>query len=1068
MRSIIHYFLHSRLAANLLMFTILAMGAFGMFSLKTTFFPQVTLRFIAIQAVYPGASPEEMEEGVIQKIEENLKGVNGVERVTSVSSENAGSVQIEVEKGANIDNVLQDVKNAVDRINSFPVALEPPTIFKVEQIDFAINFALSGNVDLKSLKKFAYEVEDDLRAIEGISQVELSGFPEEEIEIAFREADLRRFQMTFQEATFAVQKANLDLTGGTVKGDKEELLIRARNKNYYSAGLRDIVVRTSNSGNIVRLHEVADIRDKWADNPNRSYLNDAPSVIVTVNTTIREDIIPVTDKVKEYLEKFNAENEVVKATLIRDQSVVLQDRIGLLTENGVMGFFIVLILLAMFLNWRLAFWVALSIPISFAGMFFFANLLGITINVISLFGMILVIGILVDDGIVISENIYQKYEGGMPRYKAALEGTMEVLPAVFAAITTTVIAFNLFYYIDGQIGDFFSSMATVVILCLIFSLVEGALVLPAHVAHSKAMAEGHQKNKVSKFLDDVMFWFRDKLYAPILRFSMNNKMMSFGIIMGALLVTGGALAGGIVKTTFFPFIEGDTVEINLKLPAGTSEKITDNFLQRIQEVSDDVNTDLKAEYLGDSVHPIINVERVVGPTTYEGRVVLTLLNAEERGDISTVMVTNKVRDQLGPLPEAETLTFGGFSPFGKPVEVSLVGDNYKELNAATVEVKNAMLKLAELKDVVDNNQEGLREINLSLKPKADYLGLSIQDIIGQVRQGYFGSEIQRLQRGRDEVRVWVRYDESYRNNIKQLENMRVRFAGGQEYRLGDVANLEVDRGVIAINHIDGKREVKIEADIANDKVSSSEINTSLESDIIPPILSKYPSVTANLDGQSREQQKAFRNMPTYGALTLFLMFIVIALTFSSISQTLVVFLLIPFGLIGVAWGHYLMDFQISMFSNLGTLALIGILVNDALVFISAYNNLLKTGMGQMDALYEAGLSRFRPIILTSITTVAGLTPLLFETSFQAQFLIPMAISVSFGLLFVTVIILVLLPILLIATNRAKYYFSYAWNGERSTYEAMEPAVKDANGRYGAIWMVLIIILLFVMVLSNVL
>ncbi len=1068
MRSIIHYFIHSRLAPNLLMLAIFVMGAFGLVSLKTTFFPQEELRYISVQTIFPGASPEEMEEGVIQKIEENLKGVNGIDRVTSVSSENTGSVQIEVEKGVSVDNVLQDVKNAVDRINSFPTGLEPPIIYKREQIDFAINFALSGDVDLRTLKKFAYKAEDALRSTDGISQVELSGFPEEEIEIAFRETDLRRFQMTFQEAALAVRNANIDVTGGTVKGDKEELLIRAKNKDYYSDGLRDIVVRTSPDGNVIRLHHVADIRDKWADSPQRSYLNGETSVILTVNSTTREDIIPITDKVKAYIAQFNEQNDIVKATLIRDQSKVLRDRINLLTSNGVSGFFIVLLLLAMFLNWRLAFWVALSIPISFAGMFFFANMVGITINVISLFGMILVIGILVDDGIVISENIYQKYESGMPRYKAAIEGTMEVLPAVFAAILTTVIAFNLFYYIDGRIGDFFSSMATVVILCLIFSLVEGAFILPAHVAHSKAMSADNEKNIVSKYLDKFMFFLRDSLYAPVLRFAMYNKVLTLGVIVGLLVLTVGALRGGIIQTTFFPPIEGDNVAISLKLPAGTNEEITDNILQRIQKTAQEVNTDFRKEYLADKDDPIINIERVVGPSSYEGRVILTLLAAEERGEVSSRLVTNAVREKLGPVYEAESLTFGGFSPFGKPVSVNLVGDNYKELNAATEDVKNAMLQLEELKDVVDNNQEGLREINLTLKPKAAYLGLTLQDVVGQVRQGYFGSEIQRLQRGRDEVRVWVRYDESNRNNIQQLENMRVRFPNGSEYRLGDIAQLEVERGVIAINHTDGKREVKVVADVSSDEVSTSDINASIANDIVPNILSKYPSVATVTDGQVREQQKAFKNMPTFGPLTLFLMFLAIALTFGSISQTIVVFLLIPFGFIGVAWGHYLLGFQISMFSNLGTLALVGILVNDALVFVSAYNNLLKSGMGQMDALYEAGLSRFRPIVLTSITTVAGLTPLLFETSFQAQFLIPMAISVAFGLLFVTVIILFLLPVLLIVSNRIKYLFSYAWNGEKYSYRSMEPAVKEEDGKYGALWLVILVAIGAYMLFSNIL
>ena len=468
MKGFISYFIKYPIAANLLMFGLFILGIVGASNMKSTFFPEIESRFINIQTIYPGSSPEEVEEGVITKIEENLKGLTGVEKITSVSSENTGTVVVEMASGYDIDIVLQDVKNAVDRINSFPADMEPPVIFKIESVGDAISFALSGDVDLKTLKQFGRQVEDDLLAIDGISKINLSGFPDEEIEIAFRESDLRTYQITFEEASRAIQVSNLEITGGTVKGKREELLIRARNKSYYSEQLRNIVVKTAADGSVVYLHQVADLKDQWADNPNRSYLNNDPSVVVTVQNTLEEDLLFITNTVKTFIEDFNEGNDVVKATVIRDGSVVLNQRIDLLTKNGIIGFGIVVLLLAMFLNWRLAFWVAIAIPISFAGMFLLANLLGVTINVISLFGMILVIGILVDDGIVISENIYQKYEQGQLPGEAAINGTMEVLPAVFSAILTTVIAFSTFFFIEGQLGDFFVEMAIVVIFSLVF------------------------------------------------------------------------------------------------------------------------------------------------------------------------------------------------------------------------------------------------------------------------------------------------------------------------------------------------------------------------------------------------------------------------------------------------------------------------------------------------------------------------------------------------------------------------------------------------------------------------
>ncbi|NJC25051.1 efflux RND transporter permease subunit [Neolewinella antarctica] len=1046
MKSFIAYFVKYPVAANLIMFAIVILGVLSLSQMKATFFPEFESRTIFIQIIYPGASPEEVEEGIINKIEENLKGLSGLERYTSVSSENSGQLTIDVLKGYNTDLVLQDVKNEVDRINSFPVGMEPPVVYKRESLGRAITFALSGDgVSLAALKRSARQVEDDLLQIDGLSKVTLSGFPDEEIEIAFREADLQAYGLTFLEASDAVRRNNVDVTGGTVKGQDEELLLRARSKEYYADGLRDIVVKSTPSGGTVRLSQVATIRDRWADTPNRSFLDGSPSVNIQVQNTLEEDMLNITDTVRGYLYVFNQENSDITASIISDESVTLNQRIVTLVSNGWQGFLIVCVLLSVFLHWRLAFWVALSIPISFAGMFIVAAYLGITLNVISLFGMILVIGILVDDGIVIGENIYAYHEKGMPRIQAAIEGTENVIGAVFAAITTTVIAFSSFFFLDGSLGDFFPEMAVVVIFSLIFSLVEGFIILPTHIAHSKALDKDSKPNWVQRKFDSLMDLLRDRMYAPVLGWVLNNKFVALSLCLAVLFLSFGLVGGGFVKTTFFPIIEGDEVTITLQLPAGTPETKTKAILERIAAASERVNERMSEEFYDNTQELVERVEVKLGPTTYEGTVTVAMIPGEDREPVSQRQVTNAIREEVGPIDEAEVLSFGARSFFGKPVSVSLVGSDINELDEATADLKAELSQLAELADVVDNNQEGLREINISLKEKARYLGLDLQDIVGQVRSAFFGTEAQRLQRGEDEVRVWLRYGEDSRRSISDLQNMRIRLADGSEYPLSEIAKLEPQRGVIAINHVDGRREVKVEADISDNAVSVTDVNADITDNILPAVLDRYPGVSTVADGQVLNQQKTSSSLAIVGPVVLALMFFVIALTFRSILQTVVLFLLMPFGAIGVIGGHWLMDKPLSLFSFLGIVALIGIIVNDGLVFVSKYNENLRNKMPMMEALAEAGRSRFRPILLTSVTTFAGLAPLLLNKSRQAQFLIPMAISVAFGLLAVTVILLILLPALIVLQNRLRYYFWKGWQPDKVwTYTNVEPAYQQMD------------------------
>ncbi len=1042
MRSLITYFIKYPITGNVIMVLTFIFGLVALYNLKSTFFPREREKEIKIQITYPGASPEEIEEGVVIKIEDNLKGVSGIERVSSVSRENSGTVTIEVLKGYDIDLILQDVKNEVDRISSFPLDMEPPVTYKIENINFAIKFAVTGTQDLKTLKKFARKIEDDLRAVKGISKVELSGFPEEEIEIAFRENDLRAYDLSFAEAANQVGKANLEITGGTVKSPQEEMLIRARYKRYYADEIRNIVVKTTPDGGIIRLKDVADVKDAWADDPSRSYLDEEIATVINLSSTIEEDILYITDYIRNYVVEFNAENAPIKAEVIQDQSKVLQERIDLLVENGIIGAILVLVLLTLFLNPYLAFWVAIGIPISFLGMFIIGLQADLTINVISLFGMIIVIGILVDDGIVISENIYQHYEMGKSANQAAIDGTMEVVPAVFTAVMTTVFAFSSFFFFDGRTGDFFSSMGFVVVATLLFSLIEGFLILPAHVAHSPALKGSFKSKKPNIFarvINPFLEGMRDKLYAPVLRFCLENKALTMSVFVVILLFSFSAISGGFVKTTFFPNVEQNSISISFKLPAGTREQYSLGLLDRIEEGVKQVNEDLKESHGGIDVITAINTQ--LGPATHEGSVSLILEDAEKR-KLKGFQISNLISEKIGDISEAEELLYGTLSPFGKAISISLQSYDLEELRAASNELKRELEETKELKSITDSDQEGLREINIQLKDKAYQLGLQTQDILSQVRSGFFGFEVQRLQRGLDEVKVWVRYGQKDRASVEQLSQMRIRLSNGESFPLEELADFQIERGVIAINHLDTRREIRVEADLLNPESSLTDITSDVENNRLPKILEKYPGVSYSFEGQSRESAKTGASGAVVMPIVLISMFTLVVLTFRSFWQPVVIFLLLIFGFVGVTAGHYIHGAPISILSGLGIVALIGVMINDSLVLVGAMNTYLKEGKTFDEAVYRAGISRFRPIFLTTATTIAGLAPLILEKSFQAQFLVPMAISLAYGIAAATVVTLIALPVMLTVLNRAKILAVWLWEGKKPEPESVEPAVQE--------------------------
>ena len=1057
MRRVISYFIKYSVAVNVVLIGFVLFGVFGILQLKSSYLPLQDAKNISINIAYPGAAPKEIEEGIILKIEDNLKGLKGIDRTTSTARENGGSIAIEIERGEDIDVMLAEIKNAVDRVPNYPTGMEPLVVAKQENYRQTIRFAINGErVDLKTLKIIGRQVENDLRSIEGISQINVSGYPDEEIEIAVRESDLLAYNLTFSEVAAAVSQANILATGGNIKTEAEDYLIRANNRSYYGIELNNLTVIAKEDGTIVRLQDVATIRDRFSETPNASYFNDNPSINIEVTNTNNEDLLDSAEKINNYIVEFNQKNTGVSIDVISDSSINLRDRTRLLLENGAMGIVLVLIFLSLFLNTRLAFWVALGLPVSFLGMFIFAAYFGITINLVSLFGMIIVVGILVDDGIVISENIYQHYEKGKPRIQAAIEGTMEVMPPIISAILTTVLAFSTFLFLDGRIGDIFSEVSLIVILTLVVSLFEALVILPAHIAHSKALQKIRPKEakkqhgiekifiklrKFNEYGDRSMRYLRDQFYSPVLKFALRQRFITFSIFLGIMILTLGAYKGNIIKSAFFPNLDSDSVSINLLMPEGTNPKITDSIISMVEEASWLINIDFTKRQT-DNKQVVQNTVKNVGPGNNKASLSVNLLRGEER-DFSAQEITNAIRKQVGDVYGVELLTFGSGRNFGgTPVSVSLLGYNTAELKAATAELRAKLENNSQLADITDTDPEGIKEINIELKESAYALGLNLRDVMAQVRSGFFGLQAQRFQRGQDEIRVWVRYERADRESINDLDDMRIIASNGQRVPFREIATYKIKRGEESIRHLEGIREIQVNADLADTKGSPTEIVADIRNNIMPDILSRYPSISVSYEGQNREANKLSKSAGKTIPVVVFLIYVVIAFTFRSYSQPFLLIIMIPFSFIAVGWGHFLHDFPINISSMLGIIALIGIMVNDGLVLIGKFNSFLTEGMPFDKALYEAGRNRFRAIFLTSLTTVAGIGPLLLEKSRAAQFLQPMAISIAYGIGMATLLTLILLPVFLSVTNSLKVNIKWLSTGKKVTREEVERAIKE--------------------------
>lgn len=1062
MRKIVGAFIRNPFYANMIIALLILGGIYSFANLKKSFFPESSERFINISVYYPGASPKEMEEGITSRVEEAVRSLVGLKRITSTSSENMSMVTIETDGKFDIDEVLADVKNSVDGISAFPADAERPIVAKQRSTTMAAFMGLTGNVDLKTLKATAQDIEDDLLASGVISQITVGGFPELEISVEITEQNLLRYNLTFDEIARAISANNRDISAGIIRSDNEEILIRARHRSTDPSEIGEIVIRAFQDGSRLYLRDVADIKLKFSETPMSSMMNGQQSVSVNVMKLPEEDLAAISNFLNEYKTNFNEQHENLELIITYDFLELLNSRLELLYKNGGIGLLLVLIALGLFLNLRLSFWVAFGIPASFFGMFILGLMYGLTVNMISLFGMILVIGILVDDGIVIAENIYSHFESGKSPKRAALDGTMEVLPAVMTSVTTTIVAFSPLLFLTGRM-EFSYDVGWVVIISLAVSLVEAFFVLPAHLSNKHVLKikdrEGGQ-NFLRRKMDNGIKFLRDKIYGRIMRFVIRWKWVMILTPVSLILITMGLFGGGFIQATFFPSIPFDQFTVNLAFTPGTGEHKTNEYLTRFEDKIWEVNEDLKEEF-NDSVNYIDYTFLAVG-NAFDGREIgahsgniFVLLRNMEGAPVSSFEIVNRVREKIGPINEAEKFVVGGRNTFGTPVSVSLLGKNLDQLQKAKQLMIEKMETFPELRDIVDNNAIGKREIQLDLKPKAYFMGLTRADIANQVRNGFFGGQAQRLQVGKDEVRVWVRYPQQDRINIGQLEEMKIKTQMG-EYPLKELASYEIRRGPVNIYRYNGLKEIRIEAELVDPYEPVPPILERVNQEIVPEIQANFTGVEVDFQGQSRDSQESMADLMSAYIIAFIIIMALIMMHFRSVLQSFIILLMIPMAWMGATWGHGIEGIPVSMLSAWGMVALSGVIINDAIVFLAKYNSLIKEGYAVANAAYQAGIARFRPILLTTITTTVGLYPIILEGSFQAQFLKPMAVTLAYGVLFGTGFILLLFPVLIITLNDLRVFMvkfrrvivgfnDGTWPKkkiEKPTREEVEPATKQ--------------------------
>jgi multidrug efflux pump subunit AcrB len=1025
----IAWFAKNHVAANLLLISIVLSGLFSLTTqIPLEVFPSFESDTISVSVSLRGSTPEDVEQGVAIRIEEAVQDLEGIKHITSRSSEGSASVSIEVASGYDPREMLADIKSRVDAINTFPVDAENPIVALAERKREVIAVTIASDYGEKETREFAEHIRDQLLNLPNVTQVDLSGVRNYEIAIEISQDTMRQYNLTLAQISSAISSFSSDVSAGNLKTDGGDVLIRSKGQAYRKDEFANIVIKNQADGTIIRLGEIANISDDFEETPVRTRFNGKQAAFLDVYRIGPQSAITVADEVKDFIveQQINLP-QGFELSYWDDDSELVKSRLSTLTTNALQGGVLVLALLTLFLRPAIAFWVFIGIPVSFMGAFLAMPLFGVTLNIMSLFGFILVLGIVVDDAIVTGENVYTKLKTAKSGEEAAILGTQEVATPVTFGVLTTVAAFMPLAFIEGARGALFAQLPVVVIPVLLFSLIESKFVLPAHLKYLKLRDQKAKPSKLDRFQQGFADGFERgilKYYQPILKRALRNKLTTLSVFVGTFLIILALIMSGWTKFVFFPRIPSETVRASLTLPTGTPFEVTNNHIIDMSNKARALQDKYRDQESGQSV--ILNILATTGSrggSSNTGQVRFEITPAEKReSDITSTQLVAQWREMIGDIPGAESLTFRAeIGRSSNPIEIQLSANSLDTLKEMAELVKSRLSTYPTVFDIADSMSDGKQELQIELTEQGLALGLNRVAVSSQIRNSFYGAQVQRIQRGRDDVRVMVRLPLSERRSVADLQNLLITTPSGSKVPLSHVAILIPGQSPTTIIRIDRFRTLNVSADIEKSNTNMTVLQADLQG-YLDKLMVQYPGVHYTMEGETKEQAESFGSLAWALLFVFFVIYTLLAIPFKSYWQPLIVMSVIPFGMIGAVMGHWIMGMELTIMSLLGMLALIGVVVNDSLVLVDYVNKKRSEGMDLIEAVTTAGVVRFRPIMLTSLTTFIGLMPLLFEKATQAQFLIPMAVSLGFGIIFATFITLLMVPVNYVLLDKVRTKF----------------------------------------------
>lgn len=1010
-------------AANLLMLICVVGGFFMLTVIRQEVFPDFAIDAVTISTSYPGASPEEVESGIILAIEEAVRGLEDVDEVISVANEGSGTVTVELLAGSDVQKATQDIQSEVDRITSFPEDAEEPEIRAAAHAHEVLDVVIHGEASPMALHQIGERFRDHILQDPGITQIGLEGVPPLEIGIEISQENLRRYGITLEQVAERLRNASVDIPGGGLKTETGEILVRVKERRDYGRQFAELPIITTGDGTQLLLGQIATIHDGFADTDRYSRFNGQPAVTLEVYRVGDQTPIQVADSVRRQLEELRPTLPPgIHATIDHDRSEVYEDRVTLLLKNGAFGLVLVLVLLGFFLEARVAFWVMMGIPISFLGSFLFLPAAGVTINMMSLFAYIIALGIVVDDAIVVGENVYRYRQEGLPLLTASIRGAREVGTPVTFSILTNIAAFMPIYFIPGTMGNIFKMIPIVVCLVFLISLGESLFILPAHLGHQRERQRHgltawlHEKQQ--GFSHDFASWVQNR-YGPLLSFALRHRSLTVAVAVSIFMVTLAYALSGRMGFQLFPVVESDFSQADVVLPYGTPVAKTDALVARLEQVA--------RQIVEESGHPELlkSIASDIGRGgSHTGRTRVYLAEPDIRKKImSTDEFTNHWREAVGEVAGVEYIRFasdvGGPGGRGRPITIELNHRDMNVLERASTELAEVLHGYPRIKDVDDGFQPGKPQLDFVIKPEGKSLGLSAREVARQVRSAFYGAEVLRQQRGRDEIKVMVRLPERERASEQTINELMVQTAAGTYVPLREIATVGRGRAYKSIDRRNGRRVVQVSADVSP-RSKAGEVIADLEDNYLPQLVKKHRGLLFSFEGHQAEMSESLGSLRASFVFALMAIYALLAIPFRSYMQPLIIMSSIPFGAVGAFAGHLIMGYDLCIPSLFGVVALSGVVVNDALVLVDFANRRRRdNGFSCQDAIHSAAIQRFRPVLLTTLTTFAGLAPMIFETSRQARFLIPMALSLGFGILFATLVTLILIPTLYLALEDTK-------------------------------------------------